>query len=140
MGRFSLLTLGTIALGFNAVGHATAADEVSFKGKRVESIVVSTAGGGTDTSTRLIGRYLGKYLPGQPDVVFRNMPAGHGPAGLTDLAGPPPLVRPDDLIALGPRDALEARAQGAPEAEAIAPLPARVRTGRARRGQRRVGC
>jgi arginase len=36
---------------------------------------------------------------------------GHGPAGLVDLAGPPPTVTPDDVIAVGYRsgDGLEER-------------------------------
>jgi tripartite-type tricarboxylate transporter receptor subunit TctC len=85
------------ALGFAVVGVATA-DEALFKGKRVESIIVSTAGGGTDTSTRLVGRYLGKHLPGQPDVVFRNMPAGHGTAGLNYFAK---QVKPNGLTWVG---------------------------------------
>ena len=87
MRRTSLLTLGVVGFfGASPFAIAEAADDVSFKGKRVESIVVSTAGGGTDTSSRLVGRFLAKHLPGQPDITFRNMPAGHGTAGLNYFA------------------------------------------------------
>lgn len=46
---------------------------------------------------------------------------GLGPAGLVDLAGSPPLVEPRDVIALGPRDAEQARRDGAPDPLAVAP-------------------
>jgi tripartite-type tricarboxylate transporter receptor subunit TctC len=35
-------------------------------------------GGGYDTNARLIGRFLGKYLPGEPNVVVQNMPGAGG--------------------------------------------------------------
>ena len=49
-----------------------------FKDKRINVIIGSSPGGGTDGTTRLVGRYLEKYLPGQPRMLYRNMPAGHG--------------------------------------------------------------
>lgn len=54
------------------------AAEVSFKGKTVQMIVASNAGGGTDRIGRLFGLYLEKYLPGKPNIVYRNMGAGGG--------------------------------------------------------------
>jgi len=36
------------------------------------------AGGGYDTNARLVGRFLGKYLPGEPNVVVQNMPGAGG--------------------------------------------------------------
>ncbi len=47
-----------------------------YRGKTVRLIVGFAAGGGYDTYTRLIGRHLGKYLPGNPTVVVENMPGG----------------------------------------------------------------
>jgi tripartite-type tricarboxylate transporter receptor subunit TctC len=70
----ALVVAGTSLFG---VADA-AAQEVSFKGKRINAIIGSSAGGGTDGTTRLVGRFLQKYLPGKPRIVFRNMPAGHG--------------------------------------------------------------
>jgi tripartite-type tricarboxylate transporter receptor subunit TctC len=54
------------------------AEDISFAGKRLNAIIGATSGGGTDLTTRLVGRYLEKYLPGHPQVVYRNMPAGNG--------------------------------------------------------------
>lgn len=98
MRGFSYFVLGVCgAFGFDAISTADA-QEASFKGRRIETIVVSTAGGGTDTSTRLVGRFLSKHLPGQPDIIFRNMPAGHGTAGLNYFAK---QVKPDGLTWVG---------------------------------------
>ncbi len=77
-------TIRTISLSFGiaaltmAAAHAASAAEVSFKGKRINVIIGSQPGGGTDGTTRLVGRYLEKYLPGKPRLIYRNMPAGHG--------------------------------------------------------------
>ena len=55
-----------------SAGQAQA--EVSFKGKTIEVILGSTAGGGTDGTTRLVGSFLEKYLPGNPSMRYRNLP------------------------------------------------------------------
>jgi tripartite-type tricarboxylate transporter receptor subunit TctC len=41
-------------------------------------ILGQAAGGGADTSARLIAAFLGKYLPGSPTVVVVNMPGANG--------------------------------------------------------------
>ncbi|MCZ6813097.1 MAG: hypothetical protein O7F14_03480, partial [Alphaproteobacteria bacterium] len=80
MTRFSLraLVFGIVAtLGWaGAMEGATAAPD--FKDKKINVIIGSSPGGGTDGTTRLVGRYLEKYLPGEPRMLYRNMPAGHG--------------------------------------------------------------
>lgn len=86
------------ACTFVAPGLGLAADEPSFKGKRVEAIIVSAAGGGTDQSTRLVGRFLQRHLPGNPDVVYRNIPTGQGVGGLNYFAK---QVKPDGLTWVG---------------------------------------
>jgi tripartite-type tricarboxylate transporter receptor subunit TctC len=52
----------------------------------------SSAGGGTDGTTRLIGRYLEKYLPGNPEMQYRNLPGGNGIKALNYFAS---TVKPD---------------------------------------------
>ncbi len=54
------------------------AKDVSFAGKKVNVLIGATPGGGTDGTTRLLGRFLAKYLPGEPTMKYRNMPAGGG--------------------------------------------------------------
>lgn len=63
-------------------GTVHAGAEVSFKGKTIDVIMGSAAGGGTDGTTRLVGQFLEKYLPGNPSMRYRNIPGGHGAKGL----------------------------------------------------------
>jgi len=44
-----------------------------FKGKTVDIYTGYTVGGGYDLYTRLLARHIGKYLPGNPTVVPKNM-------------------------------------------------------------------
>lgn len=52
--------------------------EVSFKNRNVTVLVGSTAGGSTDASARLIARFLGRNLPGTPEVIVVNRPGAKG--------------------------------------------------------------
>ncbi len=74
-GWLGLTGMTTLALCVALPAHAA---DVTFKGKKINVLIGSSPGGGTDGTTRLVGRYLEKYLPGKPRLVFRNMPAGHG--------------------------------------------------------------
>src|SRR5512135_3768220 len=44
-----------------------------YEGKTMRIIVGHSAGGGFDTYARIVGRHLGKHLPGNPTVVVENM-------------------------------------------------------------------
>ena len=63
-----------------AMPVAALADPVAdfYKGKQVQVVVRTTVGGGYDTLSRLIGRHIGKHIPGQPSTVVINMPGGGG--------------------------------------------------------------
>jgi tripartite-type tricarboxylate transporter receptor subunit TctC len=45
-----------------------------YRGKTVKIIVGLSAGGGYDLTSRLIARYLPKYIPGEPTVIVENRP------------------------------------------------------------------
>jgi tripartite-type tricarboxylate transporter receptor subunit TctC len=45
-----------------------------YRGKTVTIVVGTTVGGPYDALARLLGRYLGKHLPGEPAVIVTNMP------------------------------------------------------------------
>lgn len=47
-----------------------------YRGKTLTIVVGTSAGGGYDTYARLLGRYLGKHIPGKPNVVVSDMPGG----------------------------------------------------------------
>ncbi len=62
-----------------AVGPALAqAPSEFFKDKTVTFYVGLSAGGGYDVNARLVARHIGKYIPGNPQVIVRNMPGGGG--------------------------------------------------------------
>ncbi len=52
----------------------TKAVEDFYRGKTIRIIVGSAAGGGYDTYARTIARHIGKYIPGNPNVIVENMP------------------------------------------------------------------
>ncbi|HLI20705.1 MAG TPA: hypothetical protein VKV32_06290 [Stellaceae bacterium] len=58
---------------------ARAQDAVAqfYKGKQIKVYIASTPGGGYDSYGRLVGQYIGKYIPGNPTVIPENM-AGAG--------------------------------------------------------------
>lgn len=61
------------------------ADEIGdfYKGKTVEVYVGFTAGGGYDIYARLIANHIGKHIPGNPEVIVKNMP-GAGSVALAN--------------------------------------------------------
>jgi len=67
-----------------AVGGAAQAQDF-FAGKQVNYIVGSATGGGYDNLARLTARHLGKHLPGNPNFVVQNMPAGNSVAAANHI-------------------------------------------------------
>ena len=61
---------------YASAGAALADDPVEqfYKGKQINVVVGSSAGGGYDTYARLIARHLGSHVPGHPAIVPMNMP------------------------------------------------------------------
>ena len=52
-----------------------------FEGKIIKFVVSFSAGGGTDIFARMVSRHLGKFVPGKPKIVIRNIPGGGGVIG-----------------------------------------------------------
>jgi tripartite-type tricarboxylate transporter receptor subunit TctC len=71
------LVLATVILSSLAIAPAANADDF-YKGKTVQFIIGSGAGGGFDTQSRLIARHIGDTIPGNPSVVAQNMPGAGG--------------------------------------------------------------
>jgi tripartite-type tricarboxylate transporter receptor subunit TctC len=57
---------------------STASAQDAFRGKEINLYVGSGAGGPYDAYARLVGRHLGKHLPGNPTTVVQNMPGASG--------------------------------------------------------------
>lgn len=73
MKKHVLLTLVT---SFTLLGFAlaqTARAEDFYKGKTLRFIVGYAPGGGYDTYTRAVARYIGRHIPGDPSIVVENM-------------------------------------------------------------------
>ena len=68
----ALLTLSPV------VAHAQPAVESFYKDRPIDLYVPTTPGGTFDIYGRLIGRFLGRYVPGNPTFVIRNMPGASG--------------------------------------------------------------
>jgi tripartite-type tricarboxylate transporter receptor subunit TctC len=49
-----------------------------YRGKTVTIVAGTSAGASYDTYARLLARYLGKHLPGEPTVIVNNMPGAGG--------------------------------------------------------------
>ena len=107
--NWCLVLTAMVALGAVA-SLAPASAEVSLKGKRVQLIIASSAGGGTDRVGRLIAQFMEKYLPGNPTIVIRNMGSGGGkiraanylmnkakPDGLTFMQSDGTVISPGTL-------------------------------------------
>jgi tripartite-type tricarboxylate transporter receptor subunit TctC len=68
-----------------------------FKGKTVTLAVGGTAGGGIDIGARMLARYIGKYLPGQPKVQVQLVPGAGGVRLIEQLY----MVAPKDGTFIG---------------------------------------
>jgi tripartite-type tricarboxylate transporter receptor subunit TctC len=66
------IAVAVIVAASTLVGGA-AADEVAdfYKGKTIVMTVGSDAGGGYDVYARLLARHLGRYIPGNPDIIVQ---------------------------------------------------------------------
>jgi tripartite-type tricarboxylate transporter receptor subunit TctC len=49
-----------------------------YKDKLVSFYVGLSPGGGYDLNARLVAKYIGRYIPGNPQVIVKNMPGGGG--------------------------------------------------------------
>ena len=72
-GRLVVLAAGIIA---GAPSGARAAD--FFAGKTINFIAGTDVGGGFSIYARALGKHLGRYIPGNPTIVVKNMPGAGG--------------------------------------------------------------
>jgi tripartite-type tricarboxylate transporter receptor subunit TctC len=77
------------------------AQEQFFKGKQIRIVVGLSSGGGYDRAARLIARYMGKYIPGNPDMVVQNMPGAGSVTAANYVWG---VAKPDGLTLLAPHN------------------------------------
>jgi tripartite-type tricarboxylate transporter receptor subunit TctC len=65
------------ALAVTAPAHAQTVEQF-YTGKTINVIVPFSAGGIYDTTGRLVGRHMGQFIPGKPNIIVQNQPSGGG--------------------------------------------------------------
>jgi tripartite-type tricarboxylate transporter receptor subunit TctC len=83
-----------VVLLCGAASKAEAQEQTSFQGQSIKIIVGFTSGGFYDRWSRLLARYVPKYLPGKPEMVVQNMP---GAGGLIAANHMYTVAKPDGL-------------------------------------------
>src|SRR5262249_25465369 len=78
--RLPRSALAAIALlaATSIVARAAGVEEF-YKGRSISLVIGYSAGSGYDLYARLLGRFIGKYIPGNPSVIAQNMPGGGRP-------------------------------------------------------------
>ena len=66
-------TVPIVAAGVLLAATAVQADEF-YAGKQISIVIGSNVGGNYDGMARTIGRRLSQYIPGNPTIIFKNMP------------------------------------------------------------------
>ena len=107
------LMIWGLALAVSSGVQAQSADEKKaadfYKGNTVYMTVGSAPGGSFDLYGRVVGRFMAKYIPGNPTVVVQNLPGAGGyvaaskiavtaPQDGTYIAGIPPGAIMDPII------------------------------------------
>ena len=81
--------LGALLLA--SLGPASADSVADFyRGKTLSMIIGTSPGNDYDNRARLLARYMGRHIPGQPAIVPRNMPGGGGLQATNYLANVAP--------------------------------------------------
>ena len=68
---WSLVVLIAVILLASAPARSTA--EEFYKGKTIRFVVGFAAGGGYDLAARVVGRHMGRHIPGNPTIIVENM-------------------------------------------------------------------
>jgi tripartite-type tricarboxylate transporter receptor subunit TctC len=101
MKNASLFTRGAAAAAVVAASLALAAPaqaQVDLSGQTVEWWIPFGEGGGSDVWARFYAPYLSKYLPGNPNVIVRNVPGGGSITGTNEFVA---RAQPDGLSFIG---------------------------------------
>jgi tripartite-type tricarboxylate transporter receptor subunit TctC len=77
-----------------ATTEVAAQEQPFYQGKSIRVIVGFTTGGFYDRWTRLLARYVPKYIPGNPEMIVQNMPAAGGLVAANHVYN---VAKPDGL-------------------------------------------
>src|SRR5581483_2407894 len=77
MRRACLTALGA-ALVLALVAGPAAAQQNFYRDNKITVLVGGTAGGGFDVFSRTMANHLGRFIPGNPQIIVQDMPGGGG--------------------------------------------------------------
>jgi tripartite-type tricarboxylate transporter receptor subunit TctC len=73
MRLFLFTLIFCFSINLPSIAPEAGAQGEFYKGKTIRIMVGSTSGGFYDRWGRLFGKYMGKYIPGQPEIIVQNM-------------------------------------------------------------------
>lgn len=82
---------------------ADAQSDAFYKGKTLRFVVGSAPANFYDSWARLIARYWGKYIPGNPNVIVQNMPGAGSISAVNYVYG---VAKPDGLSVVLPNNSI----------------------------------
>lgn len=83
-----------LAWSFSSAPALFAQADPFYKGKTVRIVVGFTPGGFYDRWARLVARYLGRHIPGNPEIIVQNMPGAGSAVAANYVYG---VAKPDGL-------------------------------------------
>lgn len=89
-----ILGLTLVVLWLQSGAGVAAEPEPFYQDKTIKVIVGFTSGGFYDRWSRLLARFVPKYLPGHPEMVVQNMPGAGGMIAANNIYG---VAKPDGL-------------------------------------------
>jgi len=84
--KIAALAMALLACGWALPAAAQDAGAQFYRSRTVAIAVGTSAAGGYDPYARLLGRHLGKHLPGNPTVIVSNMPGAGSQSAAADVA------------------------------------------------------
>ena len=99
MSAFRCVGFCLAALTLAAAGPQASAQtaEQFYKGKTIDLIICYPPAGSNDVYARLVARHLGKHIPGNPNIVPKNMPGAGSFLALNNVAN----IAPKDGTVIG---------------------------------------
>jgi tripartite-type tricarboxylate transporter receptor subunit TctC len=100
INRRQFVAAGSAAAAASAFGlvGAKAQGSADFAGQTIEWTIPFSEGGGSDVWARFFAPYLSRHLPGNPNVIVRNVPGGGSITGTNEFVA---RARPDGLSLIG---------------------------------------
>jgi tripartite-type tricarboxylate transporter receptor subunit TctC len=88
-----------VAAGFVVAGltSMSATAEDYYAGKTIDYVIGGNPGGGYDIYSRAIARNIGRFIPGKPDIITKNLPGAGSTKAATFIA----KVAPKDGTVIG---------------------------------------